>query len=172
MGLFDFLKKDKEEKGKQLKSYIYTDMNATQIADLVNQAITVFQYYPDASQKELVDKIKFYSKGDEKLAMAMYRFIPVAFCRIQYPDARYSDTYTIFRSANEYAEYSFREDDIYNIVYKESEKRYAYSNKDVIDNILEYSSSYAVIQQILEKGENPGDYDMSPVIFPDTDNIK
>lgn len=166
MRIFNFLKKN-EKKGITFRSgsYFDTDISDPDLRVLINHAITVFLNNPSFDCNELIDAIRKHG-CDESLAMALFRFIPIAYCRIFLPEPEYSDIYILYKDNRNRREYSFSEDRIYNIVLEESKARYfREGSEEEILPILNHSADFRTINDALRHSLKLEDQICGPTYF-------
>jgi hypothetical protein len=116
---------------------------------------------PGAKPAEIVQAIKDGSKDDD-LASALYRLIPVAFCRIFLPEVTYSDEFVVHVDEHNQQHFSFSNDRIYNAVLAESKARFP--KVDAMP-ILYHSSDFHAINGSLHNGSRLENLVASPTIF-------
>ncbi len=166
MGLFDFFKNKKiETKTLASGSYFDTEINDADLKTLINKAISVFQDNPSFDHNQIIDTLKEY-RNEEDLALALYRFIPIAYCRLFIPEPNYSDEFVVYKSQNEKRSFSFSSDKIYRSVMNESKERFAKENmQEKILPILFHSADFKAIQDALKGGSELKNLVCSPSYF-------
>ena len=166
MGLFDFLKNKKTTITTFTSgSYFETDISDLDLRSLINDAISVFQDNSDFDYNQIIDTIKTY-RNDEALALAIYRFIPIAYCRLLIPEPKYSDGFVLYKSENDKKNFSFSADRIYKIVFDESRTRFEKeASQDKIMPILFHSSDFKAINDALKDGSELKNLVCSPSYF-------
>ena len=133
-------------------SYFETGMDDADLSKLINRAISVFQDNPHFDDDQIIDTIKQY-RNDEELALALYIFIPIAYCRLIVPEPEYSDEYVLFKSEDEKQSFSFSCDRIYNSVLKACRERWAKeASQEKVVPILIHSADFKAINDALNDG--------------------
>lgn len=152
-------------------SYFDSDVTDSELEGLTEQAISIFRNNKDAQPEEVVDKIRAY-RDDEALALALYRFIPIAYCRLFIPQAKYSDQYVLYKSEDEKREFSLSSDRVYGIVQAvcKASLNKATGEDDILP-ILFHSSAFSAINNALNGGANLADLEVSPSIFMTSDDL-
>lgn len=170
MGLFDFLGKSKPSQQPAKKPPgTYVDSSAWSDADLaaiINQAISVFGANPGADQNQLIDSIKAFC-GNEPLAVALYRFIPIAYCRLFIPEPVYPDEFVVVVDQNAtQLTFSFSADRVYTAVLAESRKRLdGLEKQDDLWAIFYHSADFRAINDALNHGAQLTNLVCSPTYF-------
>lgn len=164
MGLFDFLKGKKTVNDPVAgDSYFHTGINDQDLKVLINQAILAFRDDQDADQ--VIGKIKSY-RNEEPLALALYRFIPIALCRLFIPEPAYSDEYVVVKSEKDQSSYKLSEDRIYQQVMTELGKWFTTeASQEKLLAILCHSADFQAINNALRNGSNLADLDCGPSYF-------
>lgn len=166
MKLFDFLKNKKADKQTVTgSSYFDASIGNTDLKLLINKAISVFEINTWFTDKQIVDRIQSYC-NDENLALALYRFIPIAYCRIFIPEPKYSDEYIVYTSENNKSTFLFSKDRVYKMVLAESRKRLTnpHLQCDVLP-ILHHSADFKAINEVLNNGSALDGLICSPSYF-------
>jgi hypothetical protein len=166
MGIFDFFKSKKTSQPVWgIGSYFDSVVNEEELRMLISQAITVFEENTGSDSNQILKKIKFLSP-DENLTVALYRFIPIAYCRLFIPEVKYSDEYVIYKTGIEKKSFLFSKDKIYNIVFEESRKIFnqTFSQEQLL-SVLNHSSEFNAINDALSKGSTLQNLFFTPVYF-------
>lgn len=176
MGLFNFLKPKKtiEESASDAipkgpvaasGSYFETTISDADLRILINKVITVFQQSNGAGHNEVIDAIRRH-RNEEDLAVALYRFIPIAWCRLFIPEPDYSDEYILVKEGQEQAVYLLSRDRVYNMVRTECKNRYeqAATQEEMLP-ILYHSADFNAINQALKGGSRLEDLVTVPSYF-------
>ncbi|XZF16570.1 hypothetical protein ACTHGU_10555 [Chitinophagaceae bacterium MMS25-I14] len=154
----------KKEKKNEV-GYLETTLTDEELKLLVRQAISIFENNPGATPDKIVDKINVYTT-DDALALALYRFIPTAYCRLFFPEPGYSDEYIVYKSMDEQDTYHFSADRIYNAVLEESRDiLVATSSGDKMLAVVSHSSEFNAINNALNGGSDIKDLVLAPMIF-------
>ncbi len=165
MGLFDFLANKKGNRQPATGSYINTSINDTDLHELINKAVAVFENNPGHDHNQLIDGIRTYC-DDEALALALYRFIPIAYCRLFIPEPAYSDQYVVYRSEADKTTFFFSKDRLYQAVLTESRTRLATAAvQDAVMSVLYHSAEFKAINDALKNGSDLADLVCSPAYF-------
>ena len=170
MGLFDFFKKNNAPAGP-FASGSYVDTNATdeELVILVHQAIAVFRGNPGYSPDQLVEGINIFAR-DERLAVALYRFIPLAFCQVLFPEPAYSDEFTLTKNGKTKGLHSFSKDRIFRIVAEECQKSAAMNtDQEKMVSILIHSAEFNALNTALKNGSQLSDLQFSATVYPEGD---
>jgi hypothetical protein len=165
MGLFDFWKsKNVSAKNSVRGSYCETEIQDKDLRALVNLSISVFQDNPDFEADQLIDKIISFS-GEEQLALALYRFIPIAYCRLLFPEPGYSDEYILYKNDKQQS-FTFSTDNIYRVVFEECSLRFSReTSQEKILPILVHSADFNAINEAVKGGAVLADMIVSPSYF-------
>ncbi|MBC8152582.1 MAG: hypothetical protein H7Z72_06690 [Bacteroidetes bacterium] len=136
------------------------------LAAITNQAISAFGTNPGADPNQLIDNIKAYC-GDEPLAVALYRFIPIAYCRLFIPEPVYPDEFVLVVDQNTtHVTFSFSADRVYSAVLTESRKRLdSLEKQDDLWAIFYHSADFKAINDALNHGAPLTDLICSPTYF-------
>ena len=166
MGLFVFLTSKKAGRAAFADgSYIDPDISVEALKPLIRAAVLVFQNNTGLDQDGIVDLIKTYWHN-EKLAVALYRFIPIAYCRIFIPEPTYSDEYVLFKSAADKTTFHFSKDKLYNLIFAECNYLFNQSTgSDDIMPILYHSAEFKAINSALINGSDLNTLLCSPAYF-------
>ena len=165
MGLFDFLRTKKVSNDAATGSYVNTSISNTDLRDLINDTISVFENNPGHDHNQLIDLIKTY-RNDEDLAMALYRFIPIAYCRLFIPEPTYSDEYIVYRSEKDNTTFFLSTDTVYQAVLRESRTRLATTTApDAVMSVLYHSADFKAINEALNNGSELTNLVCSPAYF-------
>ncbi len=166
MKLFNFLRRSSPHKSSfPGGTYFNTNIDEIELKLLVNNAILVFDNNVGADHDQLVELIKTYH-DDEDLAFALYRFIPIAYCRLFIPEPAYSDDYVIYKSESDKTTYHFSKDAIYNLVLAVCTERLKHAqSSDNVYSILYHSAEFKAINSALLNGSDLKDLVCSPAYF-------
>ena len=168
MGFFDFFKGNSATAGPFASgSYVDSAINDEELVILIHQAIAVFRGNPGYNAGQLIDGIKIF-RNEEALAVALYRFIPLAFCRVIFPEPAYSDEFVLTKKGKTVATHSFSADRIFTRVLEECRKSFAMnSDQQKALNILLHSAEFNALNKALENGSNLQDLQFSPTVYPE-----
>ena len=167
MGLFDFLKSKKEDKllaGRS--SYIDIDRNDADLRKLIRQAIEVFESSPgNVSHEQVIASINAHAKN-EALALALYRFIPIAFCRIFIAEPEYADEFVLYKSKEDQQSFSLSKDHLYGLVLDESKAWLTKAGQgEKLMGVLVHSADFNAINTALKHGSQLKDLVLAPSYF-------
>lgn len=164
MGLFDFLKSKKDDTSVE-RPHLQTGTSDGDLKKLIGKAIAVFENSPGASADTIIKGIESHTRNED-LAVALYRFIPIAFCRIILPEPAYSDEYVIADKKNGDKSYSFSSDKVYNAVLTESREYLAQEpDQEKVVNVLVNSADFDAINKALHGGSELKDLVFGPSVF-------
>lgn len=165
MGLFEFFKR--KGFGADIhsgRSYFGTDIQNIDLKGLVNFAISVFQDNPDFDAGQVIEKIRSF-RDDERLAIALYRFIPIAYIRLFIPALAYPDQYFLVKNDKQLL-FAFSTDGIYRIVWEECKVRFSQeTSREKILPVLFHSSDFNSINEALKAGSKLENLVLSPPCF-------
>ena len=166
VGLFDFLKSKKAGQATfATGSYVNPAISDQALKPLIRTAVSIFQNNTNMDQDGIVDLIKTHC-NDEELAMALYRFIPIAYTRLFIPEAVYSDEYVLFKSAAEKATFQFSKDNLYNLIFAECTYLFNHAARaDDVMPIMYHSAEFKVINSALHDGSELKNLMLSPAYF-------
>jgi len=164
MGFFDRFQKKKQLPSRG--SYFHTAINDDDLHTLINQAIDIFETNEQASTESII--LSIYSiYPDKNLAIALYRFIPTAFCRLFFYQVNYSDEYILPGKEEQY--FRFSEDAIYTMVAIISKQRIVQSLRpEATFNVLFHSADFNAINKALKDGGELEDIRTSPAYYTKT----
>lgn len=166
MGLFDFFTNRKVGRSAgRPGSYVNVAINDTDLTALTHSVISLFEANPGYDHIQLIDLIKTYHPSED-LAMALYRFIPMAYCRLFIPEPAYSDEYVVYKSTSNQTTYRLSEDQIYAIVLAISNERLNQAaSSDAVLSILYHSADFKAINDALKNGSDLKNLVCSPSYF-------
>jgi hypothetical protein len=152
MGIFGFRHKKTIPLTFSRGSYFSTAINDADLYALIHKAIDIFENNENASAEEIVIRIcRIYN--DKNLAIALYRFIPIAFCRLFIQGPSYANEYIVIRSGKEQQVFYFSDDGIYNQVASISKDRILHSSRpEATFNVLFHSADFNAINNALKNG--------------------
>lgn len=150
MGFFDFLKKTpKQEQLITTGTYFDIAISEKELRNIVDRAIAIFQIYPKATRNQLIDHIKAIPTNEE-IALAVYQFIPIAYCRLFIPEPHYVDEYVVQYPNGEISNYILSEDSIYKVVLKSALVLFKLSQtQDQLLAVLSHSADFNAINEAL-----------------------
>jgi hypothetical protein len=164
MGLFDFLKSKKDNKAVE-RPHLETGISDADLKTLIGKAIKVFEDKPGANADAIIKGIESHIKNED-LAVALYRFIPIAFCRVILPEPAYSDEYIIADKKNGNKTYSFSSDKVFTTVLNESRAYLATEpDRQRVVNVLVQSADFDAINKALHGGSELKDLEFGPSYF-------
>jgi len=168
MGLFNFFHKKKQQLPFSRGSYFYTAINDDDLHTLVNQAIDVFERNEQGDTETII--LSIYSiYPDKDLSIALYRFIPTAFCRLFFYQVNYSDEYIVARAGKEPLRFHYSEDAIYKMVSIISKQRIVQSTRpEATFSVLFHSADFNAINKAVKGGASPEDLSCSASYFAKT----
>ncbi|HEV7782684.1 MAG TPA: hypothetical protein VGO58_15525 [Chitinophagaceae bacterium] len=167
MGLFDRFKKNKELPFSR-GSYFHTAINDDDLHTLINQAIDVFERNEHADTETIILSI-YRIYPDKNLAIALYRFIPTAFCRLFFYQVNYSDEYIVASKGKEPQEFHYSDDGIYNMVAMISKQRIIQSARpEATFNVLFHSADFNAINKAVKDGAELENLSCFPSYFAKT----
>ncbi|MBO0929754.1 hypothetical protein [Fibrella aquatilis] len=166
MGLFDFLKsKKKGQTSFTNGSYLDPGLSDAALFSLVRAAILIFQQHTDLDQDGIIGLIKARCT-DEKIAVALYRFIPIAYTRLFLPEVVYSDKYILFKSKADETAFYFSKDKLYQTIAAECQRQFNQSiSSETIMPILYHSAEFKAINSALLDGSDLKNLISSPAYF-------
>ena len=165
MGRLDFLKPRKAPVYDTSGSYITTDLGPADMVQRIQQAVVMFELYSGYGKEVILEKINS-NCDNEELALALYRFIPIAFCRLFLPELQYSDEYVVYNSETDQKTYYFSKDMIYQKVLGGSKIGLAASaSQENILKILSHGPEFDAINAALNRGAQLKDIVFAPVYF-------
>ncbi len=168
MGLFDFFHKKNKQLPFSRGSYFHTSISDDDLHTLVNQAIDVFERNEQADTETIILSI-YRIYPDKNLAIALYRFIPTAFCRLFFYQVNYSDDYIVTRGKEQLL-FHYSADGIYNMVAIISKQRIVQSTKpEATFNILFHSADFNAINNAVKGGAELEGLSCSVSYFAQTD---
>lgn len=163
MGLFDFLKSKKEDVAVE-RPHLETGISEADLKKLVSEAIKVFENNTGANAEVIIRGIEMCSRN-KHLAVALYRFIPTAFCRIVVPEPAYADEYVIVGKKGNKT-YSLSSDRVYSVVLEQSQQYLATEpDKERVVNVLVQSADFNAINKALNNGSELKDLQFAPLYF-------
>jgi hypothetical protein len=150
MGFFDRFHKKKQLPSRG--SYFTTSIDDADLHTLINQSIDIFERDEKASTETIILSI-YQLYPDKELAIALYRFIPTAFCRLFFHQVIYSDEYVV--TGREERRFRYSEDEIYTMTAIISKQRIVQSTTpDATFAILFHSADFNAINNAVKKGAN------------------
>ena len=165
MGLLDFLKPRKAPVHDTSGSYITTALGPAELVQRIQQAVVMFELYSGYGKDMVLEKIDSNCQ-DEELALALFLFIPIAFCRLFLPEPQYSDEYVVYNSETDQKTRYFSKDMIYQKVVGGSRIGLAASaSQENILKILSYGAEFDAINAALNGGAQLKDLVFGPVYF-------
>ncbi len=168
MGLFHFLHKKNNPPPFSRGSYFYTAISDDDLHTLINQAINVFERNEQGDTETIILSI-YRIYPDKELAIALYRFIPTAFCRLFFYQVNYSDEYIVDRGGREPQHFNYSEDGIYKMVSIISKQRIVQSTRpEATFSVLFHSADFNAINKAVKGGAEPEDLTCSPSYFART----
>lgn len=151
MGLFSLF-------GKKSRSTKY-------IIGKTEQAVKVFEANSMASGKEIMELLEKKLK-DAPLALDLYRFLPIAYCRMMVGGVDFPETYMTLEADGSHKEHKFMENAIYVEVDRYTIRRFiSHVGKEDMMSILNHSSEFDAINQALHKGSKLEDLVLAPLVF-------
>ena len=169
MSFFDRFKKKNEQTPFSRGSYFHTNINDTDLHTLINLAIDVFEREQQASTETIILSI-YQVYPDKELAIALYRFIPTAFCRLFFYQVNYSDEYIVLKKGVEPMQLRYSQDGIYNMVAMISKQRIVQSTRpEATFNVLYHSADFNAISKVVKDGTPLEEIICSPSQFARTD---
>jgi hypothetical protein len=167
MGLFDRFKKNKQLPFSR-GSYFHTAISDDDLHTLINQAIDIFERDETAGTETIILSI-YRVYPDKNLAIALYRFIPTAFCRLFFYQVNYSDEYIVAGTGNDPLHFRYSEDHLYTMVAIISKQRIVQSTRpEATFNILFHSADFNAINKAVKEGAELEGLSCSPSYFART----
>lgn len=154
MGLFDQFRKNKQLPFSR-GSYFHTPIDDHDLHTLINQAIDVFERNEQGDMETIILSI-YRIYPDKNLAIALYRFIPTAFCRLFFYQVNYSDDYFVAQRGREPLHFKYSEDGIYRMVSIISKQRIVQSTKpEATFSVLFHSADFNAVNKAVKNGADP-----------------
>lgn len=165
MGLFNFFHKKHHPPPFSRGSYFHTGITDEDLHTLINQSINIFEDRENADAVTIIlDIYRLYP--DKNLAIALYRFIPTAFCRLFFYQVAYADEYIVTDKKNKAHHFHFSKDGIYTMTAIVSKQRIIQSLKpEATFSVLFHSPDFNAINDAVKKGADPGTLSCSPLQF-------
>ena len=164
MALFDFFHKKNNPLPYSRGSYFHTAITDTDLHSLINQAINVFENNKGADAVTIIHGI-YAVYNDKALAIALYRFIPTAFCRLFFTQVNYADEYYV-RHGNDHERFYFSADGVFNMVAMISKQRIVQSTRpEETFSILFHSADFNAINKAVKDGADLHDVSSSPALY-------
>lgn len=165
MGIFDRFRKKNDEEPFSRGSYFHTAINDVDLHTLINQSIDIFERNPEADTSTIILSI-YQLYPDKNLSVALYRFIPTAFCRLFLNTVQYSDEYYVPRKSREHECFHYSSDGIFNMVAMISKQRIVQSSRpDDTFSILFHSAEFNAINKAIKNGAELETLRSSPLYF-------
>jgi len=168
MGLFNFFHKKNKQTSFSRGSYFPTAISDDDLHTLINQAIDVFERNEQSDTETIILSI-YRLYPDKDLAIALYRFIPTAFCRLFFYQVNYSDEYIVARAGKEPLHFHYSEDGIYTMAAIISKQRIVQSTRpEATFSVLFHSADFNAINKAVKGGAAPEDLTCSASYFAKT----
>ncbi len=166
MKFFNFFKTKTNESFKlEIGSYFETKLSDTSLIILINDAISIFQLYTTKEPDQIIETINF-KINDQDLAVALYRFIPLAYCRLFIPEVQYSDKFVLLDDEKNEKSFLFTKEKLFQLTLEVCKKRLLIEkDQDKIFPILMHSANFNAINEALNNGSQLNNLNCSPSYF-------
>ena len=139
--------------------------NLKNVVAKIEQAAAIFESNPSKKSDEIIDML-IKKLGNEAIAIDLFRFLPIAYCRMMIRDVNFPNAYMIRESDGSHSEHKLMDNALYVEVDRFVIRKFiGQVSQENIMSVLNYSAEFQAINTALYNGSKLEDLVLAPPVF-------